>query len=550
MAVLVQFTTLLIRIDRLTAVAADAVADIEARWSPSWRDAHLLAVAFMDMGARDLAAELEQLGLTLRDTSSGTRVWRDICVVDYYEGPTNPCPWLEYDPERHVAWLKGTAPGELAGPTHRHEDAPIRVSPEQFNKLVAQQHAPPKPAAVVRSHEATLLPLTQQLAAELLRLVPSTVKLEALILYAQFPARGQVVSAAVLLHEVAGERRSMHPTELGASVHALLTEISRYESGQRLTSIEIKIAGDGQTITQFGIAAPWSREQLAAHIARLYGAVPEAPAPRPAGCLFGWLLPKPARHPLPALRHAPQREPLSLFLDELNGIQEHWDDPPEPAKPAPQADAAAPRPAPVFSLESLHSLEAARTAPDRVGPPRPAATPMNAGAHLVVPEREGVLLAEARRLRSVAVAELQRERPELRFDPIQECLTRELGPGLGTLRFGTWQGKLTRLDILAEGIASFDALLARLQPVLVALGGMGPVVGALGTQRPGQVREVVPVALDELRRYLVADSPYGRKVYPCWLLGGPAHTKVALELDVGVTDGRQDFGYSASVSLP
>ncbi len=71
MAVLVQFTTVLIRIDRLTAVDPRGIAAIEARFTPSWRDDHLLAVAFMDMGARDLGDELERMGLILRDTSSG-----------------------------------------------------------------------------------------------------------------------------------------------------------------------------------------------------------------------------------------------------------------------------------------------------------------------------------------------------------------------------------------------------------------------------------------------------------------------------------------------
>ncbi|MBZ5713857.1 hypothetical protein [Nannocystis pusilla] len=563
MAVLIQFTTLIVRVDRLAAVAPDGVARVQANWSPSWRDEHLLAVAFMDMGARDLAAELEAMGLVLRDTSSGARVWRDICVVDYYEGPTNPCPWLEVDLARHVAWLRGTAPGEIAGPDHAHEEAPPRVSPENFNKLLAEQHgigAPPaaKPAArparprrQTFDHEAVLLPLTQQIAVQLLQVIPLSARLQALVFAAHFPQPGEHVRAGLLVHELAGQQHVFRLKHFTEETRRLLDVLSRYDSGNRLTSIEIKIAGDGRCTTSFGIAPPLSAEALREQLQRRYGGLPEArPPTRPAARGFtGWLrslfAPKLELHPLPVLQHVPQREPLSLFLDPLNGIDEGWDHEPEPA---PGASQRPPGGAPAFDLASLHALEAAR---DGAAPasPRPAAPPPS-GARLVVPDREGVLLAEVRELQRESLAELHRRRPELRFDPLAERLTRDLSAsGLGELQFRAWNGQITGMTLRREDLASLDELLAALAPVLAALGGMGPVAQALGTRWPPPAADAEPVTLAELRRYLVPDSPFGSKIYPCWLIGAPANATVALEMSTALPDGRPSFSWSVHVKL-
>ncbi|PCC74917.1 hypothetical protein SAMN02745121_08404 [Nannocystis exedens] len=567
MAVRIQFTTLLIRIDRLTAVAPDGVAAITARWSPSWRDEHLLAVAFMDMGARDLAAELEGMGLVLRDTSTGERVWRDIAVVDYYDGPTLPCAWLECDLARHVAWLKGTVPGPIAGPEREHEEAPVRVSPDKFQQLLQSQHpplfAPPQPAAPARptrpgrthpgEHEAVLLPLTQQIAAELLQIIPLSARIDTVVFLAHFPSPGEVVKAGLVLHDVDGELRSMPLPPLTAEARRLLEQLSRYESGNRLTSIEIKIAGDGRVTTDFGIAPPKSREELEDLLRRRFGSVPEGKPPRPAApqgfmgklkALFG-AGPRVTLHPQPSLRHVPPTERLSLFLDPLDGIHEGWDD--EPAATGAANASTAARPAggaPAFDLAAFHRAEAQRVA--GTAAPQPSGfTP--SGPQLVVPAQDGLFAAEARGFRRRAFAEFHRERPDLRFDAGHERLVRDLGP-LGQLRFTAWNGHLNRADLHVEGLPSLDELLARLQPVLAALGGLGPVSSALGTRSPAGVTRPEPVTYDELRRYLVPDSPFGTKVFPCWLLGAPAHTKVGLDLGCGLPDDRPAFSYLVSIA--
>ncbi|MDC0719059.1 hypothetical protein [Nannocystis bainbridge] len=557
MAVRIQFTTLLIRIDRLLAVDPDGVAAITSRWSPSWRDEHLLAVAFMDMGARDLAAELEGKGLVLRDTSTGERVWRDIAVVDYYDGPTLPCAWLEHDPAEHVAWLAGTVPGPIAGPAHAHEEAPLRFSPDQFQKLLQTQHptaAPPaeptKPTRPGRTrpgeHEAALLPFVQQIAAELLNIIPHSAKIEAIVLIAHFPRPGEVVKAGRVLHEIDGELRSMSLPPLTQAARGLLEHVSRHPSGTPLTAIEIRIAGDGRVTTEFGIAPPRSAEALEDQLARTFGSIPTARAPRapaPQG-FFGKLKamfgagPRVTLHPQPTLQHIPPRDPLSILLDPLDGIHEHWDD-------LPPAAAAQPRPAggaPIFDLGALHELEAQRVAGTPISP---AFTP--SGPRLEVPAHEGLLVAEAHGFRRIALAEFHRERPDLRFEPAAERLVRDLGP-LGQLHFTAWNGNLNRADLHVTGLASLDGLLARVQPVLVALGGLGPVSSALGSRSPAGVREPVPVTYDELRRYLVPDSPYGSKVFPCWLLGAPPHTRVSLDLSCSLPDGKPAFGYLVTIA--
>ncbi|MFY0532291.1 hypothetical protein [Nannocystis pusilla] len=502
MAVRIQFTTLLIRIDRLLAVALDGVAAITARWSPSWRDEHLLAVAFMDMGARDLAAELEGMGLVLRDTSTGQRVWQDIAVVDYYDGPTLPCAWLECDVAQHVAWLAGTVPGPVAGPDHEHEEAPVRVSPDKFQQLLQSQHphlfapapAPAKPAREGRTrpgeHEAVLLPLTQQIAAELLHIIPLSAKIDTVVFMAHFPGPGEVVKAGVVLHEIDGELRSMTLPPLTSETRRLLEQLSRYDSGNRLTSIEIKIASDGRVTTEFGIAPPKSPEELEDLLRRRFGSVPTAKAPRapaPTG-FFGKLKamfgagPRVTLHPQPSLRHTPPREPSPCSWTRCTasrraGTTSHRRpraQPPTPRPPRARPVAPPPSTSPRFTASRPGESPAPRPQARRLHPDRPAARRPRAGRPA---GRRGP------RLPPPLLAEFHRERPDLRFDAGDERLVRDLGP-LGELHFTAWNGNLNRADLYVKDLPSLDDLLARLQPVLAALGGLGPVTCALGSRTP------------------------------------------------------------------
>lgn len=398
----------------------------------------------------------------------------------------------------------------------------------------------PSSSALARSHEDTLLPLTRQLAAELLRAVPLSAKVEAIIFRAEFPEPGQVVKAGVILHELDGERRAI-PLHLTSEGHKLVTACSLYESGTRLTSIEIKIAANGQCTPSFGASwKPRSDEELKAYFDRLYGNIPEAPAPtlKPAGCLGMWLRPffgpKLKLYPLPVLEHLPPREPLSPLLDRFDGINEGWDD----------LDKG-------ITDEQRKLLEAERAALAAAVPPVvPGAVSPFAGRFLEVPDQEGVLFAEVRDIFHIPLSELHRRRPALRFDPIETRLIRDLGPDLGELCFLVWDGYISLIRLEAQDIPSFEALVARLEPVLAALGGLGPLVKALGVSHPSLARDITPIILDDVRATLVPISVNGRRVYPCWLLGGPPHTKVSLDLSVGLTEGRLSFGYAVSINLP
>lgn len=52
--------------------------------------------------------EWKRNGLRPTRTIAGVTEWNDLCVVDSFSGPTMPCRWLKYNPEKQTAWLSGT----------------------------------------------------------------------------------------------------------------------------------------------------------------------------------------------------------------------------------------------------------------------------------------------------------------------------------------------------------------------------------------------------------------------------------------------------------
>ncbi len=151
MAVKVQFMSLVVPRARIAAVPG--LAERLAKAFPNaWQDDHLWVTASMGSVA-EIGAWLERQGLTLREQlPGGGRVWRDVCAVDYYDGPTLPCAWLGYDPGGKVAWLAGTSPGQVVGPVREHEAAPIKLSAP-----TSPASAPPPAAApAARADEEVL----------------------------------------------------------------------------------------------------------------------------------------------------------------------------------------------------------------------------------------------------------------------------------------------------------------------------------------------------------------------------------------------------------
>jgi hypothetical protein len=142
MAVKVQFITIVVPIARInTSTEPGGFAGLLTREADSlgkrfWHDEQLYATAVMSpTDAQSVMEEWEAKGLVGRTSTDDSRQWKDLCVVDYYQGPTLPCNWLEWDPGSHSVWMKGTEPGVLASPDHRHEANPVLITPAMMQKL-------------------------------------------------------------------------------------------------------------------------------------------------------------------------------------------------------------------------------------------------------------------------------------------------------------------------------------------------------------------------------------------------------------------------------
>jgi len=74
-----------------------------------WHDGHLLRDGALDpKGAMALVEGWQALGVEPLRWGDRKLAWKDDCVVDATAGgPTVPCDWLDWDPMRRVAWLRG-----------------------------------------------------------------------------------------------------------------------------------------------------------------------------------------------------------------------------------------------------------------------------------------------------------------------------------------------------------------------------------------------------------------------------------------------------------
>lgn len=66
-----------------------------------WHDGELYREGVMNDFELHMAIERwKKLGLRPMRKRNGIQEWNDLCVVDAFSGPTLPCRWLSYDPER------------------------------------------------------------------------------------------------------------------------------------------------------------------------------------------------------------------------------------------------------------------------------------------------------------------------------------------------------------------------------------------------------------------------------------------------------------------
>lgn len=97
-----------------------------------WLDEHLyVEFAMNPADTQAIVERWESVGLIPRTEEAGQRVWKDLCVVDFYRGPTLPCGWLTYDVDQKVAWKTAAGPESTVGPDFEGDPAPLFVPRER-----------------------------------------------------------------------------------------------------------------------------------------------------------------------------------------------------------------------------------------------------------------------------------------------------------------------------------------------------------------------------------------------------------------------------------
>lgn len=81
-----------------------------------WHDEYLFREGAMSHDeAMAIVEGWSVLGFEATGRRRGEIYWKDLCVVDWYEGgPTMPCDWLSFDWANRTASLAGVEPGPLA----------------------------------------------------------------------------------------------------------------------------------------------------------------------------------------------------------------------------------------------------------------------------------------------------------------------------------------------------------------------------------------------------------------------------------------------------
>jgi len=168
MPIKLECINIIIPIHKMKQKCSNSIGDIDAfldehteSGSGCWRDQHLYregAMNSMDVQLR--LDEWKRSGLRLTRKNSGVLEWNDVCVVDSFSGPTLPCRWLKYNPDKQVAWLAGTRGEESYRPEtiiflHGKESTPetstsAQAVREYFNKdtVLVPDYKP-----LERSHE-------------------------------------------------------------------------------------------------------------------------------------------------------------------------------------------------------------------------------------------------------------------------------------------------------------------------------------------------------------------------------------------------------------
>ena len=128
MAIALQFFSVIIPIKNISkAKDFNSLTKVLSRYNPSilgkiiCHDDYLLKDSAMNYGdIEDILRFWEDQGLILKEKINNQEYWKDVCVVDFFNGPTLPCDWLEFvsstDTSRSYVYLKNNPVGEIIEP--------------------------------------------------------------------------------------------------------------------------------------------------------------------------------------------------------------------------------------------------------------------------------------------------------------------------------------------------------------------------------------------------------------------------------------------------
>ena len=122
MAVKLEFTSIIVPVK--TIIEKCGMEHFLRRYGsvldPEWRDEHLFREGAMNpLDIDDMLTSWEEKGLQSIEILDGQKHWKDLCLIDYYEGPSHPCTWLSFDSKDHCVWLSEKPKGKVVGPQNR-----------------------------------------------------------------------------------------------------------------------------------------------------------------------------------------------------------------------------------------------------------------------------------------------------------------------------------------------------------------------------------------------------------------------------------------------
>lgn len=135
MAVALEFIDFLIRVETIKkkypggwdAFLSDYENELGRR---VWFDDYLVRDGAMSPHDIELLVnEWTEIGFEPFGEINGQMYWKDCCVLEVmFGGPTLPCDWIDYDPIKNFAFLKGMEPGDVAGrdPLVGYRTEPLR----------------------------------------------------------------------------------------------------------------------------------------------------------------------------------------------------------------------------------------------------------------------------------------------------------------------------------------------------------------------------------------------------------------------------------------